>query len=105
MTPEGKVKAAVKKVLKGADAYYHCPVMNGMGAPALDFHVCVPVTITQDMVGGRVGVYVGIETKAPGKTFTPRQLLTAREITEAGGEVFLVDGNLDNLNKWLEGRK
>lgn len=103
ITPEGRVKASVKILLKKAGAYYHCPVQNGMGAPALDFHVCLPVKITQAMVGKTMGLYLGIETKAPGKKPTARQLLTIKEITAAHGEVAIIDGTVETLIKRLEG--
>lgn len=79
MTPEGRVKAAVDTVLKKAAAYYHKPVMNGMGAPALDYHVC------------HEGRYAAIETKDLGKVPTERQIRTMREVSLAGGSVFLID--------------
>lgn len=85
MTPEGKVKSAVDKVLVGAGTYKHKPVMNGMGAPALDYHVC------------HRGFYAGIETKADGKTPTPRQRATMREMATAGASVFLID-NMDGTD-------
>ena len=55
------------------------PVQNGMGEPALDFHVC------------HVGMYAAIETKAAGKRPTPRQLQTMRKVIAAGGSVFVID--------------
>lgn len=73
------------------------PVQNGMGAPALDFHVCLPVIITPDMVGQTIGRYVGIETKKPGGRPTPRQLLTMDEIRKAHGIAILIDGNTDAI--------
>jgi hypothetical protein len=101
-TPEGKVKLLVKTYLKLCRAYWHMPVQNGMGQPALDFHVCLPILITPDMVGKRVGLYVGIETKAPGKPMTPRQALTAASVVAAGGKVFLIDGDTQQLKEWYE---
>jgi len=89
MTPEGKVKAAVKEVLKAHGAYWHCPVQNGMGAPSLDFICCFK------------GRYFGIETKAPGKKPTPRQELTIKAIRDAGGKVFVIDGDVSDLQRWL----
>lgn len=100
-TPEGKVKTTVKSLLKMLRAYWHMPVQNGMGQPALDFHVCLPILITPDMVGKRVGLYVGIETKRKGKSFTPRQQVTANAIVEAGGKVFLIDGDTQELEEWV----
>ena len=80
MTPEGKVKALVKRALKEYGVYWHCPVQNGMGAPSLDFICCVN------------GHYVAIETKAPGGMYTARQQVTRAAIGAAGGRVFLIDG-------------
>lgn len=90
-TPEGKVKARVKKVLAAHGAYWHCPVQNGMGAPSLDF------------VGCHRGRYFAIETKAGNKQMTPRQETTAEEIRAAKGLVFLVNDveGLDILEEWL----
>lgn len=100
MTPEGKVKDKTKAVLKIHGAYWHMPVQNGMGSPSLDFHVCLPTIITQDMVGHRVGLYVGIETKTAGKVMTPRQETTAKAIRAAGGKVFTIDGSTQELETW-----
>lgn len=84
-TPEGKIKERVKKLLKAYGIYYHMPVMNGMGAPTLDFICCYK------------GRYFAIETKAPGKKPTPRQLITIRDIEQAGGWVFVVANDEDLL--------
>ena len=82
MTPEGRVKAKVKRALATLPQKYHLmPVQNGMGAPALDFYCCVS------------GFFVAIETKAPGKKLTPRQELTAKAIRGAGGFVFVIDSD------------
>lgn len=85
-TPEGKVKARVKERLKvwstGSDpVYWHCPVQNGMGKPSLDF------------VGCYMGQFFAIETKAPGKKPTARQLGTMDEMKAAGAYVIVVDGD------------
>ncbi len=96
-TPEGKVKESLKAVLKAVRAYYHMPVQNGMGSPSLDFHTCIPVLITPEMVGTTVGLYVGIETKAPGKHPTLRQIRTMEEIRAASGIALLIDGNNDAI--------
>lgn len=90
-TPEGKVKARVKNLLTAYDAYWFCPVQNGMGDQALDFmHVTIP------------GVPIfAVETKAPGKKPTVRQQRTIAEIRAAGGTVFVIDGDLQELEEWL----
>jgi hypothetical protein len=91
MTPEGRVKEQVKNLLKEFGVYYHMPVMNGMGAPTLDFICCCN------------GRYLAIETKAPGKSLTPRQAKTMGEITAAGGTAFMVDDerSLRQLRTWV----
>ena len=90
MTPEGRVKATVKEVLKAHGAYWHCPVQNGFGAPSLDFIICFK------------GKYAGIETKKPGGKPTLRQEITISEIRKAGGKVFVIDGDCAELEAWLK---
>lgn len=90
-TPESKVKEQVKRVLKAHGAYWHMPVQNGMGAPSLDFICCFQ------------GRYFAIETKAPGKKPTPRQEDTISRIRDAGGMVFVIDGDTCLLDNWLKG--
>ena len=91
MTPEGKVKEAVRSLLATHGAYWHCPVQNGMGAPTLDF------------VGCHRGRYFAVETKADGKRMTARQKDTAAKVDAAGGVVFEVVGvsGLGALVHWL----
>ena len=92
MTPEGKVKDKVKKLLKEAGVYYHMPVQNGMGAPTLDF------------VGCHQGNFFAIETKAPGKKPTARQEQTIAEMRRSMAAVFVVDGTEETiapLRAWL----
>lgn len=92
MTPEGKVKEKVKRLLKRFKVYYHMPVVNGMGSPTLDFICCA------------WGHYFAIETKAPKEWPTDRQKVTMKEISEAGGFVFVVrdDESLALLEATLE---
>lgn len=78
-TPEGKVKAIVNRKLTehfGERCYRFMPVMNGMGAPGLDYHCCID------------GLAVFIETKVEGKHMTPRQETTRDTVEKAGGLVF-----------------
>lgn len=91
MTPEGKVKAKVKDVLKKHGAYYHMPVQNGLGAPSLDFVCC------------HKGLYFAIETKAGNKQPTPRQETTINQIRLAGGLAFVINEvtGLSDLEDWL----
>lgn len=80
MTPEGKIKQKVKKMLASIPGLYaHWPVQNGMGSPTLDCIACCK------------GHYVAIETKAVGKKPTPRQELTMEHMRLAGANVFVLD--------------
>lgn len=91
-TPEGRVKAAVKREMaKWATVYWHCPVQNGMGAPSLDF------------IGCQLGLYFAVETKALGKNLTPRQEITKKQIEDAGGKVFVIrdECGIENLRLWF----
>jgi hypothetical protein len=88
-TPEGKIKAKVKKLLIEYGVYSFMPVQAGYGKPGLDFH-CI-----------FMGRAFCIETKKPGGKPTARQELTIREIVQAGGEVFVIDGDTDKLKRWL----
>lgn len=93
MTPEGKVKARVKALLKEHGAYWHMPVQNGMGAPSLD------------IIGCHRGRYFAVETKAGNKKPTPRQALTMSQIEKAGGFALLVNDveGIEELANWLAG--
>ena len=91
---EAEVKKQVKKILKAhGGVYYHMPVLMGYGTPSLDFICCVN------------GLFFAIETKAPGKKPTARQNLTIKEIEDAGGITFVIDGSpdsYDSLQRFLE---
>ena len=89
-TPEGKVKARVKRYLQTKNIYFHFPVMNGMGAPTLDVICCF------------MGQFFAIETKAPGKKLTSRQEITKDAMEMAGGKVFVIDGDIKELKEWVE---
>lgn len=82
MTPEGKVKEAVKKELKKRKIWFYMPVQNGMGV------VGIP-----DIIGCWEGWFVAIETKAPGKmaNVTPNQRLRLNEIEKAKGLALVID--------------
>lgn len=101
MTPEGKVKKAVRDVLAKfgdkVDGFW--PVPAGYGESHLDYVGCV-----RSSKG--VGWFLAIETKAPGKKPTPRQVMRIQNVQKAGGKVFVIDGTdkfstVDQLEAWL----
>lgn len=81
MTPEGRVKAKVKKALDqlGEECWRFMPVQSGYGSVALDFLLAIR------------GRFVAIETKTKGKTLTPLQESTKAAMEAAGALVFVVD--------------
>lgn len=97
-TPEGKVKALVKKTLDKripvgyTSMYTNWPVPAGYGTPMLD------------LVGCYNGLFFAVETKAPGKKPTPRQEFCIEEMRLAGAAVFVIDGpdGIKQMEKWLD---
>ena len=86
-TPEGKVKDACKKFLKERGAWFFMPVSNGMGQVGIpDIIICYK------------GIFVAIETKAPGKkkNITPNQERVIEAIRNADGFAWVVD-NPDDM--------
>jgi hypothetical protein len=90
-TPEGKVKAKVKKVLAELNAYYVMPATGGYGnSGAPDFLVCYQ------------NRFYGIECKANGNKPTALQMDNLVRIRRAGGFGFVIDEtNVDLLKKDL----
>lgn len=94
MTPEGKVKAKVNRLLDRHGAYRFMPVQTGYGARTLDYLLC------------HRSRFLAVETKAPGKKPTRIQKLCMEKIEAAGGKVFLIDGvngQLEELERYLKG--
>jgi hypothetical protein len=81
-TPEGKVKAEVKKVLQARNIWFFMPMQNGFGVVGIPDFICC-----------WHGQFLAIETKAPGKRkdTTPNQDRRLREITDHGGWAIVVD--------------
>jgi hypothetical protein len=83
-TPEGRVKAKVKVILKELGAYYTMPVTGGFGTSgAPDFLVCFK------------GNFVGIECKAGKGKPTALQGKNLHDIAQAGGQALVI--NEDNV--------
>lgn len=92
-TPEGRVKAGIKKVLDAWGIWYFMPVSNGMGKVGVPDFICCAR-----------GLFLGIEAKAPGKRShtTPNQQRVMSEIKDHTGHVLVVD-HPDQLTLFLEG--
>ncbi len=79
MTPEGRVKAAVDRILKRYGTWYVKPVSNGMGRTGIpDYLVCLR------------GRFLAIECKGTDKQRpTPLQQVQMGLIHKAGGATFI----------------
>ena len=93
MTPEGRVKSSVRKLLARYQGMYsYWPVPGGFGRA------------TVDVIGCYRGRFFAIEVKAPGKKPTLRQTQTLSEMQAAMGRTFVIDGDdgLEELKQWLD---
>lgn len=82
MTPEGKVKKSVREFLHDRGVWFYQPIQNGMGRVGIpDFVCCFN------------GLFIAIETKAPGKlaNLTANQKLVIEEIKAHGGLAVVAD--------------
>jgi hypothetical protein len=82
MTPEGRVKNGVKKVLKDRGIWFFMPMQNGFGVVGIPDFICC-----------WEGHFLAIETKAPGKRgdTTANQERKLQEIRDHGGMSLVVD--------------
>ena len=88
-TPDAKVKAKIKKILKDHGVYYAMPIGTGYGNSGVpDFLCCVN------------GRFLAIEAKAGKGVTTALQEKNMRDIQIAGGTAMVINEN--NLD-WLEG--
>jgi pantoate kinase len=78
-TPEAKVKAKIKKILKDHSVYFAMPIGTGYGSSGVpDFLCCVN------------GNFLAIEAKAGKGTTTALQDKNIREIKESGGMAVVI---------------
>lgn len=113
MTPEGKVKDQIKKLLalynimpakdagnpeieRNAVGWYYMPAATHFGVKGIP-----------DFIGHYRGHFWAIEAKAPGKVPTGFQHLQINAVASTGGAVFVVDGHesLIRFVGWLRRRQ
>jgi len=86
MTPEGKVKAQVKKMLDAEGVYYFLPVSNGMGRHGIP-----------DIIGCVNGRFLAIECKAANGKTTALQDREIERIASAGGTAVVCTGSVVSM--------
>lgn len=91
-TPEAKVKAKIKAILKAHGVYYAMPIGTGYGNSGVpDFLCCVN------------GKFVAIEAKAGKGETTALQKKNIREIEDAGGDAWVVrETNIESFEAWMK---
>lgn len=101
-TSENDVKKLVKAWYEARQGWSYAPIQRGMGEHGIPDRVgCVPITITQEMVGMRIGLFVAVEAKKPGRRGEPRGGLEPMQynqllaILTAKGIGALVDSTVD----------
>ena len=108
---ENDVKALVKDWFDARNAWHYAPIQNGLGVHGIPDRVgCLPVKVTQEMVGKWVGLFVAVEAKAPGRRgeknrgMSTHQYNHGIDINKASGFAIVCDGaeDLDHLNRMLE---
>jgi len=91
-TPEAKVKAKIKAILKAHGAYYAMPIGTGYGSSGVpDFLCCVN------------GKFVAVEAKAGRGQATALQLKNLQLINASGGYTLIIrEDNLEYLERIIE---
>ena len=107
---EGAVKDLVLQWFKQRGGFSYAPIQNGMGIHGVHDRVGVlPVIVTPEMVGKKIGLFVSVECKKPGRRnerdrgMSKHQVLFMEDAQKAGGLSVCVDGHedLDNLESTL----
>lgn len=93
MTPEGRVKEQVKRLLKKYGVYYFMPLGQSFGRAGVpDFVCCFD------------GHFFGVETKAGKGKCTALQKVEHDLIRQAGGIVLVIrETNLNELEEYVSG--
>lgn len=99
---ENQVKDLVRQWFGKQGAFSWCTVQNGLGIHGIhDRTGVIPLTITPNMVGKKIGLFVSVEAKKPGRRNEPdrgmskHQVLFWEGVTKAGGLSVCCDGPED----------
>jgi predicted GNAT family N-acyltransferase len=110
---ENHVKAIVKEWYDNRMAWHYAPIQNGLGVHGIPDRIgCVPIVITPEMVGKKLGVFVSVEAKKPGRRGEEQRGMTIHQqrhmddIYDAHGITIVCDGvdDLQRLDELLHSR-
>jgi len=91
MTPEGKVKAKVKKILDELGVYHFSPQSGIYGRSGI-----------ADIIGCHSGRFIAIECKAGRGTTTALQDKELEKVRDAGGVALVInENNIEEVAKCL----
>ena len=101
---ENHVKDIVRQWFDARDAFNFAVVQNGMGVHGIhDRIAALPITVTPEMVGKRIALFVSVECKKPGRRNEPdrgmskHQVMFMEGVQKAGGVSVCCDGEEDLL--------
>ena len=99
---ENHVKDLVRQWCDAHDAFHFAVVQNGMGVHGIhDRLMALPITVTSEMVGKKIALFVSIECKKPGRRNEPdrgmstHQVMFMEGVQKAGGVSVCCDGEED----------
>jgi hypothetical protein len=99
---ENAVKELVFQWFKSRGGFSYAPVQNGLGVHGVPDRLgVIPITVTPAMVGKRIGLFVSVEAKRPGRRnesyrgMSKHQVLFWEGVIKAGGLSICCDGYED----------
>lgn len=101
-TTENHVKDMVRQWCDKQGAFHFAVVQNGMGVHGIhDRLIALPLTVTPAMVGKKIGLFVSVEAKKPGRRnekdrgMSKHQVLFKEGVRRVGGLSICCDGQED----------
>ena len=99
---ENHVKDMVRQWYDAHGAYHFAVVQSGLGIHGIADRIgALPITVTPAMVGKKIGLFVSVESKRPGRRgekdrgMSKHQVLFWEGVTGAGGLSVCCDGQDD----------
>ena len=102
LVSENDVKAIVKDWFADHHAWHYAPLMTGLGVHGIHDRIgVIPIIVTPVMVGKRIGLFVSVESKRPGRRSEQNRGMSQHQydhmvaIKVAGGFSICCDGYED----------